>query len=66
MRVMIQEQDYDLGAPWPDTLIHHRADCPARDGRPCICGPLGYRAIVDGMNGGPPICLLYTSDAADE
>jgi hypothetical protein len=39
-------QDYDLGAPWPGLLIHHRADCPARDGFPCTCGPLGYRATI--------------------
>jgi hypothetical protein len=28
-------------------LTHHSDDCPARLGRPCSCGPLGYRTCSD-------------------
>jgi hypothetical protein len=38
---------YDLGAPWPGILTHHSDDCPARLGRLCTCGPLGYRTCID-------------------
>jgi len=38
---------YDLGGPWPGMLTHHSDTCPARLGRPCTCGPMGYRASVD-------------------
>jgi hypothetical protein len=38
---------YDLEAPWPGVLSHHGDTCPARLGRPCTCGPLGYRGSVE-------------------
>jgi hypothetical protein len=38
---------YDLEAPWPGVLSHHRDRCPARLGRPCTCGPIGYRGSVE-------------------
>jgi hypothetical protein len=34
-------------------LARHADDCPARDGRPCSCGPIGYRAAEGGHPTGP-------------
>jgi hypothetical protein len=34
---------YDL-PDGPGVLARHADDCPARDGRRCTCGPIGYRA----------------------
>jgi hypothetical protein len=45
---------YDLGTHWPGVLAHHADDCPARDGRSCTCGPLGYRGLVEEPEGGTP------------
>jgi hypothetical protein len=41
------EAGYDLGATWPGIVVHHSETCPARLGRPCICGPLGFRATFE-------------------
>jgi hypothetical protein len=39
---------YDWRTELPGVFARHADDCPRRDGEPCICGPLGYRAsIVD-------------------
>src|SRR4051794_8144825 len=51
---------YELETRWPGVLAQHADDCPARDGGPCNCGPLGYRAAaVDRRDGrstlGPPL-----------
>jgi hypothetical protein len=46
---------YDLGGPWPGMLTHHSDACPARLGRPCTCGPMGYRASVDDAEHQEPV-----------
>jgi hypothetical protein len=46
---------YDLGTHWPGVLAHHADDCPARFGRPCTCGPLGYRGTVDDPDRAEPV-----------
>jgi hypothetical protein len=46
---------YDLGGPWPGMLTHHSDACPARLGRPCTCGPMGYRASVDDADRQEPV-----------
>jgi hypothetical protein len=39
---------YDWRTELPGVFARHADNCPRRDGGPCICGPLGYRAsIVD-------------------
>ena len=37
---------YDLRTELVGILARHADDCPARDGRACRCGPLGYHAGV--------------------
>src|SRR3954454_3094339 len=46
---------YDLGGAWPGMLTHHSDACPARLGRPCTCGPMGYRASVDDAEHQEPV-----------
>jgi hypothetical protein len=51
---------YELETRWPGVLAQHADDCPARDGGPCDCGPLGYRAAVTDRRDrrsvlGPPV-----------
>ena len=39
---------YDWRTELPGVFARHADNCPCRDGGPCTCGPLGYRAsIVD-------------------
>jgi hypothetical protein len=51
---------YDLPQA-PGVLARHADDCPARDGRRCTCGPIGYRAADGGRPIGP---LLETPEEA--
>ena len=51
---------YDL-PHGPGVLDRHADDCPARDGRPCTCGPIGYRAADGKRPVGP---LLETPEEA--
>jgi hypothetical protein len=51
----IESMTYDLGTQWPGVLSHHDDTCPARDGRPCTCGPLGYRGIVEDPERAAPV-----------
>ncbi len=37
---------YDWKTEVPGVFARHADDCPRRDGGPCICGPLAYRASV--------------------
>lgn len=37
---------YDLRTELVGVVARHQDGCPARDGHPCRCGPLGYRAGV--------------------
>src|SRR3954454_11969340 len=46
---------YDLGGPWPGMLTHHSDACPARLGRPCTCGPLGYRGSIEDVHTREPV-----------
>jgi hypothetical protein len=57
---------YDLGGPWPGMLTHHSDACPARLGRPCTCGPLGYRASIDDTERQEPVLgpVLHTVEEA--
>jgi hypothetical protein len=47
-------------------LTHHSDACPARLGRPCTCGPLGYRASIDDMEREEPVIgpVLHTVEEA--
>src|SRR6478609_11692738 len=65
MRVMIQEQDYDLGAPWPGTLIHHRADCPARDAFHATSSNGASAPPVDGFSAIAPAFMPDTEPTPD-
>jgi hypothetical protein len=51
---------YDLPHA-PGVLARHADDCPARDGRRCRCGPIGYRAADGKRPIGP---LLETPEEA--
>ena len=43
---------YDWRTELPGIFARHADNCPRRDGGPCICGPLAYRAsIVDPDSG---------------
>ena len=44
---------YDLPTRSPEVLARHADACPARDGAPCTCGPIGYRPARDGRSAGP-------------
>jgi hypothetical protein len=46
---------YDLPTEWRGVLAHHADNCPARYGRPCTCGPLGYRGSVEDPDRTAPI-----------
>jgi integrase-like protein len=46
---------YDLGTSFPGILVHHDDRCPARLGRPCRCGPLGYRGFAEDADGSDPV-----------
>ena len=37
---------YDLQTELVGIVARHVDTCPARDGMPCLCGPLGYHAGV--------------------
>ena len=37
---------YDLRTDLVGVFVCHADRCPARDGAPCSCGPLGYRAGI--------------------
>ena len=40
------EPVYDWKTELPGVFSRHADNCPARDGRECTCGPLGYRASI--------------------
>src|SRR5258705_2673398 len=51
---------YDLRGPGPGMLTHHGDACPARQGQPCTCGPLGYRgSIDDGQHDAPVVGPVF-------
>jgi hypothetical protein len=37
---------YDWGTQWPGVFERHAEDCPAAEGLPCTCGPLGFIASI--------------------
>jgi hypothetical protein len=37
---------YELRTDLLGVVVRHAGECPARDGRACRCGPLGFRAGV--------------------
>ena len=37
---------YDWKTEIPGVFARHADDCPVRNGRPCTCGPLAYRASI--------------------
>src|SRR3954467_12553869 len=37
---------YDWKTEIPGVFSRHDENCPVRDGRDCLCGPLGYSASV--------------------
>ena len=57
---------YDSATRSPGVFAHHDNDCPARFGRPCTCGPLGYRGEVDDPGRSEPLLgpVVASPDAA--
>jgi hypothetical protein len=44
---------YDLPTRVHGVVARHADACPARDGEPCTCGPIGYRPVEGGRVVGP-------------
>ena len=59
---------YELRTDLLGVVVRHAGDCPARDGRLCRCGPLGFRGAAWDWDAGSWVFgpLVSTAAAARE